>query len=85
MYGKRHSEETMRSRKKKYINGVSIYDLNNNLVKSFDYDADITSYLNMYKVIVSKYLNRNLVYDNKYYFKINPVVGFADPSDKASS
>lgn len=76
MYGKIHSEETktfLKSKKKKYIYGVGIYDLNNNLVKNFDYAMEIASYLNISKVTVSKYLNKNLLYDNKYYFKINIV------------
>jgi len=76
MYGKIHSEKTkelIKSKKKKYISGVGIYALNNNLIKSFYYAAEIASYLKISKVTVSKYLNNNLVYDNKYYFKINTV------------
>lgn len=75
MYGKIHSEKTknlMRTKKKKYINGLGIYDLNNNLLKSFDYATDLASHLNISKVTVSKYLNKGLVYNNKYYFKVNP-------------
>lgn len=76
MYGKIHSKDTkdlMRSRKKKYINGIGLYDLNNNLIKKFDYAADLAKYLNVSKVTVSKYLNKSLVYKNKYYFKENSV------------
>ena len=62
----------MRSKKVKYPNGVGIYDLDNNLVKSFDYAPDIAIYLNVSKVTVSKYINRGLVFKGKYYLKINP-------------
>lgn len=72
MYGKVHTSKTkdlMSAKNKKYINGIGIYDLDNNLVKSFDYAIDLASYLNISKVTLSKYLNKGLVYKNKYYFK----------------
>lgn len=53
--------------------GVGIYDLNNNLIKSFDYATDLANYLNISKVTVSKYLNKGLVYKEMYYFKVNTV------------
>lgn len=74
MYGKTHTEDTkilMRNKKKKYVNGIGLYDLNNNLVKTFDYASDLAAYLNVSKVTVSKYLNKSLVYKDKYYIKIN--------------
>ena len=61
MFGKTHSEKTkdlMRSKKVKYPNGVGIYDLDNYLVKSFDYASDLAIYLNVSKVTVSKYINK---------------------------
>lgn len=76
MYGKTHSlqsKDLMRIKRKKYVNGVGIYDLNNNLIKSFDYATDLANYLNISKYSVSKYLNKGLVYNNKYYFKVNPM------------
>ena len=45
----------MTSKRKKYKNGIGLYDLNNNLLKSFDYASDLASYLNISKVTVSKY------------------------------
>ena len=48
MFGKTHSEETktlMRSKKVKYPNGVGIYDLDDNLIKSFDYASDLACLL----------------------------------------
>ena len=54
---------------RKYSEGVGIYDLENNLVKSFDYAADLAKYLNISKLTVSKYLNKGLVYKDMYYFK----------------
>lgn len=76
MYGKTHkiqTKELIRSKRKIYAEGVGIYDLNNNLVKSFDYAMDMANYLNISKVNLSKYLNQGLLYKNSYYFKINPV------------
>jgi len=75
MMGKTHSEKTkdlMRSKKVKYPNGVGIYDLDNYLVKSFDYASDLAIYLNVSKVTVSKYINKGLIFQGKYYLKVNP-------------
>jgi group I intron endonuclease len=74
MFGKTHSakpKDLMRSKKVKYINGVGIYDLENNLVKSFDYASDLAIYLNVSKVTVSKYINKGLGFQGKYYLKVN--------------
>jgi group I intron endonuclease len=76
MYGKTHtlqSKNLVRIKRKKYLNGIGMYDLNNNLIKSFDYETDLANYLNISKFNVSKYLNKGLVYNNKYYFKVNPL------------
>jgi group I intron endonuclease len=75
MFGKTHSEKTkdlMRNKKVKYPNGVGIYDLDNNLLKSFDYASDLAIYLNVSKVTVSKYINKGLVFIGKYSLKVNP-------------
>ena len=78
MFGKIHSEETkdlMRSKKVKYPNGVGIYGLDNNLIKSLDYASDLAIYLNVSKVTVGKYIWNGLVYKNKYYLRVNPFNG----------
>lgn len=75
IFGKTHSEETkklMRSKRVKYPNGVGIYDLENNLIKSFYYASDLAIYLNKSKVTVSKYINNGLVFEGKYYLKVPP-------------
>lgn len=75
MFGKTHSEKTkslMRSKKVKYPNGVGIYNLDYNLIKSFDYASDLAIYLNVSKVTVSKYIKNGLVFKDKYYLKVNP-------------
>jgi group I intron endonuclease len=75
MFGKIHSEKTrdlMRSKKKKYTDGVGLYDLDNKLIKRFDYASDLAKHLNVSKVTVSKYINHGLVYKDKYYLKVNP-------------
>ena len=74
MFGRAHSKETrdlIRIKRKKYLNGVGIYDLNNNHIKSFDYASELASYLNISKPTVSKYIKNGLVYNGKYYLKIN--------------
>jgi hypothetical protein len=74
MFGKTDSAKTkylMRSKKVKYPNVVGIYDLDNDLVKSFDYDSDLAIYLNVSNVTVSKYINKGLVFQGKYYLKVN--------------
>lgn len=50
-----------RSKKIKYPNGVGIYRLDNNLIKSLSYLSDLAKYLNVSKVTVSKYINKGLV------------------------
>lgn len=75
MFGKTHSEKTrdfMRSKKKKYTNGVGLYDLDNKLIKRFDYASDLAKHLNVSKVTISKYINNGLVYKDKYYLRVNP-------------
>ena len=53
-------------RRKKYTNGVGLYDLDNKLIKRFDYASDLAKHLNVSKVTVSKYINGGLVYKDKY-------------------
>jgi hypothetical protein len=62
----------MRSKKVKYPNGVGIYDLDNHLLKTFDYASDLAISLGVSKVTVSKYLNNGLLFKGKYYLKTNP-------------
>lgn len=74
MFGKSHPEETkslIRSKVVKYINGVGIYDLDNHLIKSFDYASNLATYLNVFKVTVSKYISKGFIFQDKYYFKVN--------------
>jgi group I intron endonuclease len=75
MLGKTHPEETknlMRSKKVKYPKGVGIYDLDNLLLRTFDYASDLAIYLGVSKVTVSKYINKGFLFKGKYYLKINP-------------
>jgi group I intron endonuclease len=74
MFGKTHLEKTkelIRSKSVKYANGVGIYGLDNNMIKRFDYASDLAIYLNVSKVTVSKYINKGLVFQGKYYLKVN--------------
>jgi hypothetical protein len=61
----------MRSKKVKYPYGVGIYDLDKNLIRSFDYASDLAIYLDKSKVTVSKYIKNGLVFEGKYYLKVN--------------
>lgn len=75
MFAKTHRKNTkylMISKKVKYPNGVGIYDLDNNKVKSFDYASDLAIYLNVSKVTVSKYINKGLAFIGKDYLRVNP-------------
>lgn len=72
MYGKTHSEETkkaMAKKKNKYLSGVGIFDLNNNLIQKFDNNVELAKFLGISKVTVGKYLNNNLIYKDTYIFK----------------
>lgn len=76
MLGRTHSEYTknlIRNKKKKYSNGVGIYYLDNKLIQKVYYASDLAKYLNISKVTVSKYIKNGLVYNEKYYLKVNPV------------
>ena len=55
--------------KSKYLNGVGIFDLNDNLIKKFNKNTEIANHLGKSKVTVSKYLNNNLIYKDMYKFK----------------
>lgn len=59
----------MAKKRNKYINGVGIFDLNNNLVKNLDNNVELANYLGISKVTVGKYLNNQLIYKDIYIFK----------------
>lgn len=72
MYGRSHSEEVkkiMAIKKNKYLKGVGIFDLNDNLINKFSNNVELANHLGVSKVIVGKYLNNNLIYKNIYRFK----------------
>lgn len=72
MFGKKHSDETkskISKKMSKYPLGVGIYDLNDKLLSKFNNNTELAKYLDISKVTVSKYLNKDLVYKNLYRFK----------------
>jgi group I intron endonuclease len=72
MYGKKHKKESkalISAKLSKYPKGVGIYDLDDNLIKSFKNNVEISKYLNVGKMTVGRYMNRNIIYQNKYRFK----------------
>lgn len=74
MFGKLHSSTTMEKisdKISKYIDGIGIYDLNDNLISKFKNNVELAKHLNISRVAVGKYLNSGLVYNKMYRFKIN--------------
>jgi group I intron endonuclease len=72
MYNKKHkdsSKELMRIKRNKYVNGVGIYNLEDNLVHKFNNNVELAEYLNISKTTVGKYLNNKLLYKGMYIFK----------------
>lgn len=72
MFGKLHSEETrakLSKMKNKYPLGVGIFDLNGTLISKFNNNVELAKHLNISKVRVGKYLNSNIIYNKKFYFK----------------
>jgi len=74
MYGKKHSSLTRQwisDKMSKHVEGVGIYDLNDNLVSKFRKNVELAKHLNISRVTVGKYLNSGLIYNKTYRFKIN--------------
>nr|AOO35687.1 GIY-YIG homing endonuclease [Dunaliella salina] len=70
MYGKKHSQETidkLRMAKSKYR--VELYDLNNNLIKTFLNNVELANYLNIHKTTVARYIKSQKVLLNKYFVR----------------
>lgn len=65
MFGKLHSsttKEKISDKISKHIDGIGIYDLNDNLIYKFKNKVELAKHLNIYRVTVGKYLNSGLVY-----------------------
>lgn len=65
MFGKTHSSLSKQLRSDKlsrHLEGVGIYDLNDNLVIKFKNNVELAKHLNISKETVGKYLNAGLVY-----------------------
>jgi group I intron endonuclease len=74
MFGKQHSDitkEKISNKLSKFIDGIGIYDLNDNLISKFKNNVELAKHLNISKVTVGKYLNSGLVYKKMYGFKVN--------------
>ena len=73
MYGRKHSEVAKASmsekKKNKYLLGVGLFDLDDNLILKFNNNVELAKHLNISKVTVGKYLNLGLVYNKTYRFK----------------
>lgn len=76
MFGKNHTEATkalISKNMKKYPFGVGIYDLNYNLIKNFNNNAELARYFNVSKTTIGKYIKTGKLFNNIYYLKINKV------------
>jgi len=74
MYGKKHSSlsrQLISDKMSKHVQGVGIYDLNDNLISKFKNNVELAKHLNISRVTVGKYLNSGLIYNKTYLFKIN--------------
>ena len=74
MYAKQHSGITKKkisNKLSKYVNGIGIYDLKDNLIFKFKNNVELTKHLNISRVTTGKYLNSGLVYKKTYRFKVN--------------
>ncbi len=83
MFGRKHSEAakaSMSAKKNKYLLGIGIYDLDDNLILKFNNNVELAKYLGISKVTVGKYLNfgrtlrvqlrfASLVYNKVFRFK----------------
>lgn len=54
----------------KYLLGVGIYDLNDNLISKFNNNVQLAKHFYISKVTVGKYLNNGLVYKGILRFKV---------------
>nr|QJS52064.1 putative GIY-YIG homing endonuclease [Stigeoclonium helveticum] len=70
MYGKQHTKTTKKILslcKSKYI--VKLYDINVNLLLTFNNNVELAYYLSIHKCTVGKYIKSQKLFQNKYYFK----------------
>ena len=73
MYGKKHTLETkqkMSLAKSKFYLGL--FDIDNNLIKTFINQLELAKYLNLSKMTISRYLKSGKLLLNKFFIrKIN--------------
>ena len=69
MYGKNHSEVTklkIQDIKSRFI--VSLYDINNILLKTFKNNVELANYLGITKSTVGRYIKYQKLFKGLYYF-----------------
>ena len=49
---------------------VGLYDTNNNLIKTFTNQVELSNFLNLNKSTISRYLKSGKLILNKYYIKL---------------
>ena len=60
----------MAMKKNKYLNGVGIFNLNDNWIPKFNNNnVELTNHLGISKVIIGKYIYNNCIYKDMYKFK----------------
>jgi group I intron endonuclease len=70
MYGKTHSIDTkLKMSIAKSKTPLGLYDINNNLIKTFINQVELANYLSINKSTVGRYLKSEKLFLNKYYIK----------------
>jgi len=70
MYDKNHTENTKKILsliKSKYL--VELYDINMNLISTFNNNVELAQYLSINKCTVGRYIKSQKPFYGKYYFK----------------
>jgi len=74
MFGRKHSLATkllISRNMSKYLGGVGLYDVDNNLLKTFNNNVELATYLKISKTTVGRYIKSGKLYNKVYYFKTN--------------
>ena len=70
MFGKNHSIETkLKISLSKSKVPIGLYDTNNNLIKTFINQVELSNFLNLNKSTIGRYLKSEKLILNKYYIK----------------
>lgn len=70
MFGRKHSIKTINLIKARMSrNKVGLFDINHELIKEFNSNVEVATYLNCNKTTVGRYLKAGKIWKNMYYIK----------------